>query len=294
MSQALVSVAEGAAGEARVKPPRRWWRGPGVIGICFFAAGAVAVMAIFGSWITPYDPNAQNFTSILVGPSSAHWLGTDELGRDVFSRVIAGARTAFIGPLVIAAGSLLLGNILGLLAGYRSGLVDSTIMRWVDLMWSIPSLLVIIVVAGAVGGGYWLAVGLLVILTVPFDTRVVRGATLEQTPRPYVEAAKTLGVPDWRIMFLHIWPNVSPVTVANSFLVFAGSLTALSGLSFLGLGVRPGTPDWGLMLADGRTLLFVNPIATLAPGVMIIITATSMNLIGDWLYEYLSSRGATR
>jgi peptide/nickel transport system permease protein len=153
---------------------------------------------------------------------------------------------------------------------------------------------VIIVVAGAVGGGYWLAVALLVILTVPFDTRVVRGATLEQTPRPYVEAAKTLGAPDWRIVFLHIWPNVSPVTVANSFLVFAGSLTSLAGLSFLGLGVSPGTPDWGLMLADGRTLLFVNPIATLAPGVMIIITATSMNLIGDWLYEHLSSRGATR
>jgi peptide/nickel transport system permease protein len=95
-------------------------------------------------------------------------------------------------------------------------------------------------------------------------------------------------------MFLHIWPNVSPVAVANAFLVFAGSLVGLSGLSFLGLGVSPGTPDWGLMLAEGQTLLFANPVATLAPAAMIVITATSVNLIGDWWYEQLSSRGATR
>src|SRR5262249_48054392 len=141
---------------------------------------------------------------------------------------------------------------------------------------------------------YWLAVGLLVVLTTPFDTRVVRGATLEQVPRPYVEAAKTLGVSDRRIMALHIWPNVSATAVANTFLVFAASLVALSGLSFPGLGSPAGTPDWGLMLAEGRALLFANPVAALAPGAMIVLTATSMNLIGDWLYERLSSRGATR
>jgi peptide/nickel transport system permease protein len=195
---------------------------------------------------------------------------------------------------VIAAGSMVVGNLLGLLAGYRGGRVDAVIMRWVDLMWAIPGLLVIIVVSGAVGAGYWFAVALLVLLTVPFDTRIVRGATLEQVPRPYVEAAKTVGISDWRIMLLHVWPNVAPVAVANTFLVFAGSLITLSGLSFLGLGVHPGTPDWGLMLAEGRTLLFSNPVATLAPGAMIVVTAASMNLIGDWLYEQLSSRGATR
>jgi peptide/nickel transport system permease protein len=172
--------------------------------------------------------------------------------------------------------------------------VDSVIMRWVDLMWSVPGLLVIIVVAGTVGGGYWLAVGLLVVLTVPFDTRVVRGATLEQTPRPYVEAARTLGVKDWRIMVWHIWPNVSPVAVANAFLNFAGSVGFLAALSFLGLGVPPGTPDWGLMLSEGLQDLFLNPVAVLAPGAMIVLTATSMNLIGDWLQERLASRGAAR
>jgi peptide/nickel transport system permease protein len=287
-----VSAVITAGRGGRVAGRRR--RGSWLIGACFAVVVLVVVMAALGSLIAPHDPNAQNPLQALARPSAAHWLGTDSLGRDVFSRLIAGARTAFIGPLVIAASSMLLGNLLGLLAGYRGGRVDAVIMRWVDLMWAVPGLLVIIVVAGALGSSYWLAVTLLIVLTVPFDTRVVRGAALEQTPRPYVEAARALGVPDWRIMIFHIWPNVSPVAVANAFLVFAGSLTALAGLSFLGLGVPPGTPDWGLMLAEGLQDLFVNPVAVLAPGVLIVLTAASMVLIGDWLQERLAGRGNAR
>jgi peptide/nickel transport system permease protein len=264
------------------------------LALCFLIVGVVVVMAILRSAIAPHQAGAQNLADVLGHPSGAHWLGTDALGRDVFSRIIVGARTAIIGPLVIAGGSMILGNMLGLFAGYRGGKVDGTIMRWVDLMWSVPAIIVIIVVEGAVGGGYWLAVALLLVLTVPFDTRVVRGATLEQAPRPYVEAAKTTGTSDLRIMFLHVWPNVAPVAVANTFLIFAGSVTAIAGLSFLGLGVPPGTADWGVMLSEGLQDLFVNPIAVLAPGVLIVLTVTSMNLIGDWLYEWLSSRGAER
>ncbi|HEX6519861.1 MAG TPA: ABC transporter permease [Streptosporangiaceae bacterium] len=283
-----------AAAPAHVIPASRLRRVSWLIGACFVIIGVVVVMVVFGSVIAPDNPNLQNPLHALTRPSGANWLGTDSLGRDVFSRLIAGARTAFVGPLVIAGASLVLGNLLGLLAGYRGGRVDAVIMRWVDLMWSVPGLLVIIVVAGTIGGGYWLSVGLLIVLTVPFDTRVVRAAALEQAPRPYVEAARTLGVSDWRIMVFHIWPNVSPVAVANAFLNFAGSLGFLAALSFLGLGVSPGTPDWGLMLAEGETDLFVNPVAVLAPAAMIVLTATSMNLIGDWLQERLSSRGATR
>ena len=289
----VVVAAEAAAPAASAARPRRG-RASWVMVACFVIVAAVVVMVVFGSLIAPQNPGAQNPLNALAKPGGGHWLGTDSLGRDVFSRLIAGARTAFIGPLVIAGASLVLGNLLGLWAGYKGGRVDAVIMRWVDLMWSVPGLLVIIVVSGTLGGGYWLAVGLLVILTVPFDTRVVRGATLEQAPRPYVEAARTLGVPGWRIMVWHIWPNVSPVAVANAFLNFAGSLTAIAGLSFLGLGVAPGTPDWGLMLSEGLQDLFVNPVAVLAPGALIVLTATSMNLIGDWLQERLASRGATR
>jgi peptide/nickel transport system permease protein len=289
----IAVAAQAPAAPARAITRRR--RRPSwVIVACLVIVTAVVVMVVFGSLIAPQDPSAQNPLQALAKPSGAHWLGTDSLGRDVFSRLIAGARTAFIGPLVIAAVAMLLGNLLGLWAGYRGGRVDAAIMRWVDLMWSVPGLLVIIVVSGTLGGGYWLAVGLLVILTVPFDTRVVRAATLEQAPRPYVEAARALGVPGWRIMIWHLWPNVSPVAVANAFLNFSGALTAIAGLSFLGLGVAPGTPDWGLMLSEGLQDLFINPVAVLAPGAMIVLTATSMNLIGDWLQERLSSRGANR
>lgn len=289
-----MSAVVAAPAPARAAASRPWWRRSWVILACFAVVAGVAVMAVFGSLIAPQNPNAQNLSAVLAPPGGAHWLGTDSLGRDVFSRLIAGSRTAVAGPLVIAAGSMLIGNLLGLWAGYRGGLADSVVMRWVDLMWSVPGLLVIIVVAGATGGGYWLAVGLLLVLTVPFDTRVVRAATLEQVPRPYVEAARVLGVKDWRIMIFHVWPNVSPVAVANAFLNFAGSIGFIAALSFLGLGVAPGTPDWGLMLAEGEQDLFANPVAVLAPAALIVLTATSANLIGDWLHEQLSSRGATR
>jgi peptide/nickel transport system permease protein len=265
-----------------------------VIWLAFIIVAGVLVMAVFGALLAPQNPAAQHLAIINAPPSGAHWLGTDALGRDVFSRVIAGARTAFFGPLIITAASFILGNLLGLFAGYRGGLADAVIMRWVDFMWALPALVILVVVAGAVGSSYWLAVGVLIVLTVPFDTRVIRGATLEQVPRPYVEAAKTLGVPRWKIMLFHVWPNVSPVAVANTCLVFAGSLVTLAGLEFLGLGLPPGTPDWGLMLSQNEALLFTDPLATIAPGVMIVLTAIAMNLIGDWLFEQLTSRGAGR
>ena len=265
-----------------------------VIWLSFLVIAGVLAMAVFGMLLAPQSPAAQHLTVINAPPSGAHWLGTDALGRDVFSRVITGARTAFFGPLVIAAASFLLGNLLGLFAGYRGGVADAVIMRWVDFMWSLPALVILVVVAGAVGSSYWLAIVVLIVLTVPFDTRVIRGATLEQVPRPYVEAVKTLGLPRWKIMLFHIWPNVSPIAVANTCLVFAGSLVTLAGLEFLGLGLPPGTPDWGLMLSQNEALLFTNPLATIAPGLMIVLTAIAMNLIGDWVYEQLTSRGAAR
>jgi peptide/nickel transport system permease protein len=265
-----------------------------IIALSFLVVAAVLVMAIFGALIAPYDPGEQDLSISLAKPSTDHWFGTDTLGRDVFSRVIAGARTAVIGPAVISTGAMLFGCLLGLLAGYRGRWVDASIMRWVDLMFALPGLLVLIVVVGAFGGGYWLGIAILLILVIPGETRIVRGVALEQTPRPYVEAAKTLGVSDKRIMLVHIWPNISATVLAQFFLTFAAILVGLSGLSFLGLGVAPGTPDWGLMLAESRLLLFANPVGTLAPGGMIVLTATATNLIGDWLYERLASRGATR
>lgn len=267
---------------------------PVVAALCVLFTGGVVVLAVFGSVIAPHDPNGQDLTVGLTGPSGAHLFGTDQLGRDILSRVIVGARTALLGPIVIALGAMAIGNVLGLVAGYRGGVVDTAIMRWVDLMYALPGLLVAIVVVGVLGGGYWRAVALLVVLSSPYDTRIIRSATLEQRVLPYVEAARTLGLPRRRIMFAHIWPNLTALVVANTFLSFAYSLVTLSALSFLGLGVGPGTPDWGRMLAESRSLLFDNPAAALAPGAMIALTAASVNLLGDWLYEVLADRGRAR
>jgi peptide/nickel transport system permease protein len=289
MSEAIAVTA------ADTRVPRARKRRPSVVvAAAFVVVVAVAVCAVFGGAIAPHDPSAQDLLNTLTRPGSSHWLGTDDLGRDVFSRTIAGARTAVLGPLAIALGAMLIGNIFGLFAGYRGGWVDATIMRFADLIYALPALLVAIVVVGVLGGGYFRAVALLVFLYCPFDTRLVRAATLEQRSRPYVEAARTLGLPTWRIMFMHIWPNVLPVAVANATLAFAFALVSLSSLSFLGIGVGPGTADWGRMLADSRTLLFDNPATALAPGIALVVTAASVNVIGDWLFERLSDRGRVR
>lgn len=264
------------------------------VGLAFVVLAAVVICAAFGPQIAPHDPNEQDLLFSLTGPSREHLLGTDDLGRDIASRTIVGARTAVVGPLMIALGAALIGSILGLLAGYLGGFSDSAISRWVDLIYAMPALLVAIVVVGVLGGGYFLAVALLVILFSPIDTRIVRGATLDQRSRPYVEAARMLGLSKRRIMVRHIWPNVMPLALANAFLTFAFSIVALASLSFLGLGVGPGTADWGRMLSDSRTLLFDVPAAAVAPGIAIVITAASVNVIGDWLYERLSDRGRAR
>jgi peptide/nickel transport system permease protein len=244
--------------------------------------------------IAPHDPDAQDLALSTSGSSSEHLLGTDRLGQDVLSRVVAGARTAIVGPIVIALGAMLIGTLLGTLAGYRGGMVDATVMRMVDLLYALPPLLVAIVVVGVLGGGYWLAVALLVFLSAPYDVRLIRGATLEQRPRAYVEAARALGLPRRTIMFGQIWPNVVPIIVANTFLTFAFSIVALSALSFLGLGVPAGTSDWGRMVADSRDEIFNEPVVILAPGLALVLTAASVNVIGDWLYERLSDRGRAR
>lgn len=254
----------------------------------------VVACAIAGAQLAPHDPSAQDLSASLQTPGGGHPLGTDEFGRDVLSRVMEGARSALIGPLAIAVGAMLIGSVLGLLAGYRGGRTDTVVMRVVDLVYSLPGLLVAIVVGGVLGGGYLMAVALLTVLTAPNDTRLIRAATLEQRPRPYVEAAESLGLSGRRVMVRHIWPNVVPVIVANSFLTFAFALVSLAGLSFVGIGADPSTPDWGRMLFDSRQLIFQNPWTAIAPATMIVLTALSMNLLGDWTFERLSDRGRRR
>lgn len=259
--------------------------------VVLFAAliiAAVVICAVLGERIAPDSPFLQRLGVSDAPPSQDHIAGTDLLGRDVLSRVIYGARTALAGPVVVAAGAFAISTLLGLLSGYLGGLVDSAIMRWVDFMFALPGPLVAIVVVGVVGGGYWTAVLVLVVLFTAPDTRIVRSAVLEQRPLPYIDAARTLGISKTRILFVHILPNIAPIILAYVVLDFAFALVNLAGLSFLGLGVEPGTPDWGRMLFENRTILFSNPAALLLPAGMIILTAVSMNVVGDWLFERFS------
>jgi peptide/nickel transport system permease protein len=260
----------------------------------FFVVALAAVAAVAGPQIAPHSATAQDLSLGISGPSGSHWLGTDDLGRDVFSRTIVGARTAIMGPLLVAFGAMLIGNIFGLLAGYRGGWLDTIVGRSADLVYALPALLVAIVVVGVVGGGYFVAVALLVLLYSPVDTRLIRSATLVQRGQPYIEAARITGVSSPRIVATHLWPNVAPLAVANAFLTFAFSIVSLAALSFLGLGVSPGTADWGRMLSDSRTLLFDNEWTALGPGIALVLAAASVNIVGDWLFERLSERGRVR
>ena len=284
---------------AVVSPAKRETRGhksrPGVIVI--FSGVVVLIVAAFallGVHIAPADPDAQNLLLGAQAPSAAHWFGTDSAGRDILSRVIVGARHAMIGPLLIAGLSAVIASALGLLAGYRGGWVDSFVMRTADLLYAFPALLVVIVLVGVIGGGYFAAVLILVLLTWPGDARVLRGATLEQRTLPYVDAARTLGLGRTAIIVRHVWPNVLPLVVTNMFLDFAYAIVALSSLAYLGLGVAPGSPDWGLMISENFSLLGVNPLAVLAPGIALVLLAASMNVLGDYAYERLSDRGRAR
>lgn len=250
----------------------------------------IVACAVLGQLVAPLGAGQQDLLAPLQGPSASHLLGTDELGRDVLSRCIVGARSAVVGPLIVVVGTVLLGNCLGLLSGYLGGWADTAVMRWADVMYALPALLVAIVVGSVLGGGYFVAVGILIVLTVPYDARIVRSAVLEQRNLAYVDAARTLGLPARVIMRRHIWPNILPIVVAHACLIFAVALVTLAALSFVGIGAEPGSADWGRMLAESRTQIFAAPLTVVAPAALLVLTAATANVLGDWAYERLSER----
>ena len=249
------------------------------------------VLAGFGSLLAP-DALVQDILLGVTPPGTpGHPLGTDELGRDILQLLIAGSGSALAGPVVIALGSMLLGVIFGTVPGYVQGWLDFTIGRVTDLLLALPVVVVAIVVAGVFGSGYWVTVAMLVVLFAPSDIRLVRSAVIEQSARPYIESARMLRLGPLRIMFRHILPNVSPIIVTNALVNFAIAIVALSSLSFLGVGVSPGAADWGRQLDDGRGLLPINPAATIAPAIAIVVVACAANLLGDALAARAERKG---
>jgi peptide/nickel transport system permease protein len=275
----------------RLRIPRLPTASGVIVGAAAVLLLVIFVLAIAGSAIAPHNPSAQSLVATSASPGHGYLLGTDNLGRDIFSRVLAGTRSAISGPLVIALGAMLISVFFGVISGFLGGLTDTIIMRTVDIGYALPPLLVAIVVAGVVSGGYWVAVAVLVVLSSPYDTRIIRAVTLEQRQLPYIEAARVLGLTRRRIMVRHILPNIVPFIIVDLCLDFAFALVTLSGLSFLGLGAPPGSSDWGRMLSDNQALVFTNALGALAPGIMIVITAAAVSIIGDWVAERFAARG---
>jgi len=285
MSQVAALSSRGAAlGVRRARVGR--------IAACAFV-GLVVFFAVFNH-LTPHDPAAISAATGLAHPDGTHLLGTDQLGRDILSRILAGARTSLLGPTLVAIGVTLVSSSLAVLTGYFGGKLDAVVSRLIDLFASIPPLMVAIVVAGVTGGGFYVTLLVLVVFGLPPSMRNLRAAVLERVHLPFMEAAVTLGLPTWRILLTHLLPTIAPFIVATFFLTFTYSVVDLSSLSFLGLGVPPGAADWGRMVADNRAIMFGNVWATAAPAIAIVTMAVSTNLIGEWLQSRYETAGRER
>ena len=252
------------------------------------------VLIAFAPLIAPYDPNDGDLSKSLLPPSSEHWLGTDKNGRDIFSRIVFGARSAVGGALLVVLISEIIGVPIGIWAAYKGGWVDEVITRIWDMLLAFPPLLLAFAVVAALGPGLEKSAIALGVLYVPFIARVVRGVTLVQKEMTYTEAARAMGYPQSRIVFRHILPNcLSPVIVVTT-LDIAYAMLDLAALSFLGLGVQPPTADWGTMLSEGQLVLLTSPWLAIASGVSIVIAVLGFNLLGDGLRDVLDPRQAQR
>jgi len=258
-----------------------------------FGLGVVLLLlliAIFAPLIAPYGADEQDLYAVLAPPSLAHWLGTDNLGRDLLSRLIYGSRVSLFFGLGSTVISAVLGALMGLIAGYRGGLTDAAIMRVTDAFLCFPPLVFILAVTAALGAGLHNLVLSFALFGWTGFARIMRGQVLLVRELPFVEAARAAGLPAWRIMLLHVLPNtLAPLIVAMTITVGLAILTE-SGISFLGLGVQPPTASWGKDLRVGFTYLETAPMFSIAPGVMITLAVVAFNFLGDGLRDALDPR----
>ncbi len=266
--------------------PRAVIRKSGIVGGVIILI--LVVIAILAPVIAPYRPNAIDLMHNLTGPSRAHLLGTDYLGRDILSRLIYGARLSLLGPLLVVTISTSVGVPLGLLGGYAGGALDMVLGRLYDLLLGFPPLLLAIAAVAAFGLGFTPAVLAISIIYMPLLARVVRSAVIVEKNKAYVDACKVRGFRSSRIVFGHVLPVTVPTIVAQSTLNFGYALLDLAGLAFLGLGVQPPTADWGVMLSEGRKFILIAPAEVLVASITIAIAVVAFNLLGDALAQRYS------
>jgi peptide/nickel transport system permease protein len=264
----------------------------GLFIICFLTLIALSVWIteLLGIQILPYDPNASDMTQSFVWPNAAHWFGTDQLGRDIFSRILDGTKISlFVGVSAVAI-ALSVGVILGAIAGYRGGRADTLIMRLMDMMLAIPSILLAIAFMAALGKGIDKAIIAIGLVSIPEYARIVRGSILSVKENDFVQAAKVIGNKSSRIIFKHILPNVISVIVVRATLGISTAVLDTAALGFLGLGVQPPFAEWGDMLGRARGFIFTAPYTLIFPGIAITLTVLAFNLLGDGLRDALDPK----
>lgn len=274
-------------------PAGRAWRrlkarSPAMVGLVMIVC--LVVLAVFAPEIAPYDVIKQNYLLVRKAPSAAHWFGTDEVGRDILTRVIWGARASLSAGVISVGIAISIGVPLGLIAGYRGGFVDALISRFTDAMLACPFLILAIALAAFLGpslGNAMIAIG---ITATPLFVRLTRGQTLAIRNEDYIEAARAVGNPVWRIALRHILPNVLPALLVQATLTIATAIIAEASLSFLGLGQQPPLPSWGSMLNVAQRFLGNAPWMAIWPGLAIFVSVISFNLLGDGLRDALDPR----
>lgn len=244
-------------------------------------------VSVLAPWLSPYDPLAQSILKINQLPSSEHWLGTDQFGRDVLSRLIYGSRNSLLFGLISPVLAALFGTALGVIAGYFGGIADRIISRLIDLLLAFPELLLAILIAAVLGGGFWNIIAVITVAFVPGFARVARAQTLSIRQEPYVEAAIAVGVRTPVIILRHVVPNLMAPIVALMTLWIASAIRIEASLSFLGIGTRAPNPSWGNIIRDGLNSLFGSPWPIIGAGVAITLIVLAFNLVGDAVRDAL-------
>src|SRR5690554_2101605 len=253
----------------------------------------VVLVAIFGPLVAPYGVNATNVVNALQPPSAEHWFGTDDLGRDVFSRVLVATRVSLLVAVASVAFALVIGVVVGIVSGYTRGWLDTVLMRGVDVMFAFPVLLLAMAIVAILGPGLLTTMLAIGIVYTPIFARVTRGSTLSVAVEPFVQASRTMGTGSFFILRRHILPNITGPLIVQTSLSLAFAILSEAALSFLGLGVQPPQPSWGRMLFDAQGFLGLAWWMSIFPGAAIFITVLAFNLVGDGLRDVLDPRQRT-
>ncbi|QDQ00184.1 ABC transporter permease [Lysinibacillus fusiformis] len=288
-----VDVRKEAAQNRAVGPWKEGWRSFKKSKVSLAGAGIVIffiVLAVFGPMIAPQGINEQDLTKRLIAPSSEYWFGTDDFGRDIFSRIIHGARISLWVGFFAVILSVVVGSLLGIIAGYYGRWIDTIISRAFDIMLAFPSILLAIAVVAVLGPSLQNALIAIAIINVPNFGRLIRSKVLSVKEEEYIVAAKAIGMRDMRILFSHILPNSMTPVIVQGTLAIATAIIEAAALGFLGLGAQAPAPEWGKMLADARIYLLNAPWTMIFPGLAIMLTVLGFNLMGDGLRDALDPK----